>query len=94
MKNDNDLFSTCSLIEYMGRDRKRKRSEIVDCLGRERLDRIYRYADVLHCEPIAKAADEFITQCQIRMGEYDNVKKMPLRSAGLLDHWGSIWEAD
>lgn len=75
MKNDNDLFFTCSLIEYMGRDRKRKRSEIVDCLGRERLDRIYRYADVLHCEPIAKAADEFITQCQIRMGEYDNVKK-------------------
>lgn len=59
---------TCSLIEYMGRDRKRKRSEIVDCLGRERLERIYRYADVLHCEPIAKAADEFITQCQIRMG--------------------------
>ncbi|MCI8876781.1 MAG: hypothetical protein HFI77_12325 [Lachnospiraceae bacterium] len=66
---------TCSLIEYMGRDRKRKRSEIVDCLGRKRLERIYRYADVLHCEPIAKAADEFITQCQIRMGEYDNVKK-------------------
>ena len=51
-KNNNNLFFTCSLIEYMGRKVKRTRREVVEFLGPERLDRIYKYADVFHCEPI------------------------------------------
>lgn len=75
MKNDSALFFTCSLIEYIGRQQKRKRGDIVKILGMEMIDRIYRYADVLHCEPIAKTADEYIHMCGITAGEYDNVAK-------------------
>ena len=52
VKNNNNLFYTCSLIEYIGRQIKRKRYEVVDLLTKERIKRIYKYADILHCEPI------------------------------------------
>ena len=51
-KNNDRLFFTCSLIEFMGRRLKRSREEITDILGKERLERIYEYADVFHCEPM------------------------------------------
>ena len=55
MKNDNDLFFTCSLLEYIGRQQKLRR-DVVDALGEKVVRRIYRYADVLHSEPIAEVA--------------------------------------
>lgn len=51
-KNNSSLFYTCSLIEYIGRKMKRKRREIVESLGKEAITRIYKYADVFHCERI------------------------------------------
>ena len=50
--NNNKLFFTCSLIEFIGRKMKRTRKEITEALGKEAVDRIYEYADVFHCEPI------------------------------------------
>ena len=61
-KNNNNLFFTCSLIEYMGRKVKRTRREVVEFLGKQRVKRIYEYADVFHCEPIEKVADKFIEE--------------------------------
>ncbi len=69
MKNDNDLFYTCSLIEFIGRKQKLKRSEVVSALGEKTLQRIYKYADVFHCEPIEKTAYDFITSNNIASGE-------------------------
>ena len=73
MKNDSALFYTCSLIEFIGRERKLKRAEVVHALGDKTIRRIYRYADVFHCEPIAKTADDFITLLNIPQGSFDNV---------------------
>lgn len=73
MKNDNDLFFVCSLIEYIGRKCKLHRNHIVKYIGREHLKRIYKYAGTLHCEPIEKVADEYITMCKIADGTFDNV---------------------
>ena len=73
MKNNSDLFYTCSLIEFIGRERKMKRSELVQILGEKTIRQIYRYADVFHCEPIAKTADDFITNLNIPEGTFDNV---------------------
>lgn len=72
-KNNNKLFFTCSLVEYIGRRVKRKRKEIVELLG-EDIDRIYEYADVFHCEPIEKTAVELIEKTQISEGDFDNIK--------------------
>lgn len=73
MRDDSALFFICSLIEYIGRIQKRKRGEIVDALGDGTLRRIYKYADVLHCEPIMKTADEYIRMQNITEGDFDNV---------------------
>ena len=46
-KNNNDLFYTCSLIEYIGRQMKRTRKEVSGLSGkRTHSDRIYEFADV------------------------------------------------
>jgi len=73
MKNNSALFYTCSLIEFIGRERKLKRSDVVHFLGNKTIGRIYRYADVFHCEPIEKTADDFITNLHIPAGAFDNV---------------------
>ena len=61
-KNNDKLFFTCSLIEYIGRRMKRTRKEITDELGKEAIERIYEYADVFDCEPIETVAVEFIEE--------------------------------
>ena len=73
MNETNDLFYVCSLIEYIGRERKLRRSEVVSGLGERTIRRIYKYADTFHCEPIAKVADDFITMCNLPVGDFDNV---------------------
>jgi len=74
MKNDSDLFFTCSLIEYIGRKCKLQRKQVTEYLGNEYLKRIYKYAGTLHCEPIEKVADDYIKMRKITEGDFDNVK--------------------
>ncbi len=73
IKKDNDLFFLCSLIEFIGRRQKLARKDVVASLGYDKVKHIYEYADILHCEPIAKVADEFIKICSIESGTFDNV---------------------
>lgn len=91
MKNNSDLFYTCSLIEFIGRQQKLKRSEVVQRLGIKTITQIYQYADVFHCEPIEKTADDFITRCNIPMGSFDNVADCRY---SVPDYWtiGEVYE--
>ena len=54
VKNDIDLMYTCSLIEFIGRRQKLSRADVVKALGIKNISRIYKYADVLHCELIER----------------------------------------
>lgn len=91
IKNNNKLFFTCSLIEFIGRKMKRSRKEITDALGKEAVERIYEYADVFHCEPIEKVAMEFIEEFGITQGDFDDEKKCRYR---VPDYWtmGEVYE--
>ena len=82
--NDNNLFYTCSLIELMGRITKNRRSDLIDYLGDD-LKRIYSHADVFHCEPIEKVADDFIVRNSISTGEYDNIGQARYEIPGYWD---------
>ena len=70
---DNDLFYTCSLIDYIARKTKNKRSDVVDFLGKDRVERIYELADVYHCDMIERVSQDFIDDARIPMGNFDNV---------------------
>ena len=71
---DNDLFYTCSLIDYIARKTKNIRADVVNQLGKERIEKIYELADVYHCDNIERVAEDFIVEANIKDGTYDNVK--------------------
>ncbi len=91
MKNDSALFYTCSLIEFIGRRKKQKRSCIVNTLGKDVVKRIYTHSDVLHCEVIDSVAEEFINMCSIKTGNFDNVSACKYE---VPDYWtiGEVYE--
>ena len=70
---ENDLFFTCSLIEYIARKTKNKRSDIVNTLGRTRLTKIYDLADIYHSDNIERVSDDFIEETGIAEGTFDNI---------------------
>lgn len=61
-KKDNDLFYTCSLIDYIARKTKNTRADVVNKLGKQRIDKIYDLADVYHCDNIDRVSDDFIEE--------------------------------
>ncbi len=72
---DNDLFFTCSLIDYIARKTKNTRSDVVNLLGKKRLEKIYDLADVYHCDNIERVSDDFIREAGIVTGKFDNVRE-------------------
>lgn len=90
-KNDDALMFVCCLIEAIGRQVKRRRGEIVAALGKAELERLYQYADVLHCESIEKVADECISKSNITAGKFDNVADCKYNVPSLFDI-GKVYE--
>lgn len=72
-QKENDLFFTCSLIEYIARKTKNKRSDTVDVLGRASIEKIYDLADVYHSHNIETVSDSFIEKSGLKEGTFDNV---------------------
>ncbi len=72
---DNDLFFTCSLIEYIARKTKNKRSFVVNKLGKKNVAKIYDLADVYHSDNIETVSDDFIESSSITVGDFDNVSE-------------------
>lgn len=81
---DNDLFFVCGLIDYIARRTKNKRAEIVNRLGRERLQKIYSLADVYHSDNIDRVSDDFIKEARISDGMFDNVAECKY---AIPSHW-------
>ena len=71
-QKDNDLVYTCGWIEYIARKRRTIRSAVVR-LGKDRISKIYEFADVYHCENIDAVSDDFIEDASIVPGTFDNV---------------------
>ncbi|MCI9381670.1 MAG: hypothetical protein HFG88_11675 [Dorea sp.] len=72
-QKDNDLFFTCSLIEYIARRTKNKRRTVVDALGKASIEKIYDLADVYHSDNIDAVSDDFIEQSNLQNGDFDNI---------------------
>lgn len=81
---DNDLFFVCGLIDYIARRTKNKRADIVNRLGRGRLQKIYSLADVYHSDNIDRVSDDFIKEARISDGMFDNVSECKY---AIPSHW-------
>ena len=76
-QKDNDLFYTCSLIDYIARKTKNKRVAVVDALGKECIAKIYDLADIYH-------SDEY------RAGEVMILLKKQKFPLEILIMWGNV----
>ena len=57
-RKDNDLFFTCALIDYIARKTKNTRADVVNALGKKRLDKIYDLADIYHSDNIDRVSED------------------------------------
>lgn len=78
-KEMNDLFFVCSMIEKVSRESKQKQSYVINNIGKENINRLYRYADVFHCENPDKITYELIENNNIEMGTYDKISRCKYR---------------
>lgn len=83
-KKDNDLFYTCSLAEYISRKTHNTRADVVNKLGKDRINKIYELADVYHCDNIDKVSEEFVSDAHITPGKFDNVSEC---GYSIPSHW-------
>jgi hypothetical protein len=58
---------------------------VVDALGHQRLQHIFDLADVYHCDNIDRVSDDFIRECQLPSGNFDNVRDCVY---AIPSHWG------
>lgn len=84
-QKDNDLFFTCSLIEYIARKTKNTKKYVVEKLKKENIIKIYELAEVYHSENIEKVSDELIQKCDIKCGNYDV-------TSGIISRLPTVWE--
>lgn len=72
-QKSNDLFFTCSLIDYIARKTKNHRSDVVNALGKDTVAKIYDLADIYHSDNIERVSDDFINSAKITVGNFDNI---------------------
>lgn len=60
------------------------RADVVNALGKKRLEKIYDLADVYHSDNIERVSDDFIREADIESGNFDNVKDC---SYSIPSHW-------
>lgn len=72
-KISNDVFFVCSLIEYIGRKTHNHRNYVAQALGTGNIKKLLDLADVYHSDNIDRVSDEFIKDCNINGGDFDNV---------------------
>ena len=72
-QNDNDLFFTCALIDYIARKTKNTRTDVVNRLGKEQISKIFELAGIYHCDNPERVCDDFIERAHIETGTFDNI---------------------
>ena len=72
-QKSNDLFFTCSLIDYIARKTKNHRAVVVNALGKNAIAKIYDLADIYHSDNIERVSDDFIRLANISVGDFDNI---------------------
>lgn len=79
-RNNDALFFTCSLIEQLGRSLHMRRGKVAAELGEAGIQTLYRNADILHCEPIEKVADDVITEFSLQGGNLTILPRQDIQS--------------
>ena len=83
-KREEVLALLWKIIDYIARKTRNTRADVVNALGKKRLEKIYDLADVYHSDNIERVSDDFIREADIESGNFDNVKDC---SYSIPSHW-------
>ena len=72
-KERNDYFYVCALIEYIARETRNHRGDIVNALGENGVKKLLHDAEVDHCLSFEQVSDEVIEQYKIKNGNFDTI---------------------
>lgn len=69
----NDVYYTASLIEFIGRKTRNRRSIVAQRIGIDGIADLLENADVNHCLTMEQVSDELIEEYDIQSGSFDSV---------------------
>lgn len=72
-KERNDYFYVCALIEYIARETRNHRGDIVQAIGKQGIEKLLRDAEVNHCLSFEQVSDEVIAYYRIEQGDFDTI---------------------
>lgn len=70
-QDENNLFFTCSLIEYVARETRNRKKDIIQKIGIDGVRQIFEVADILHCENIKQVIYDYVEKHEIMDGTFD-----------------------
>lgn len=72
-KRKDDIFYVCTLIEYIARETRNHRKDIIAYFDKDDLSRQLRLAEVNHSLSFEQVSDELIEEYNISNGNFDTV---------------------
>lgn len=84
-KERNDYFYICALIEYIARETKNHRADIVTAIGEKGIEKLLYDAEVNHCLSFEQVSDEVIDYYQIEQGDFDTISNCKYSIPSFLD---------
>lgn len=75
MKNEDDLFFVCTIIECVARTTHNKPKDIVAKISDSELIHELKVASVNHCLSFEQICDEWIEKFQIQNGKFENISE-------------------
>lgn len=72
-KQKDDIYYVCCLIEFLARETKNHRQDIIRYFSKQDLERQLRLAEVNHCLSFEQVSDEMIEDFHIQDGTFDTV---------------------
>lgn len=84
-KERNDYFYVCALIEYIARETRNHRGDIVRAIGKQGIEKLLRDAEVNHCLSFEQVSDEVIAYYGIEQGDFDTISDCRYSIPSFLD---------
>ncbi len=81
----NNLFHVCALVEFIARETKNHRGDIVARVGLEGVRKLLKDAPVNHCLSFEQVASETIDRYRIPNGTFDTITGCPYRIPSATD---------
>lgn len=73
VKERNDFFYVCALIEYIARKTLNHRGDVVNLIGKNGIEKLLHDAEVDHCLSFEQVSDEIIDYYKIQNGSFDTI---------------------